>query len=441
MINKAPVIDAQRSSNPDTKVSIAGIPILYFTVFLVISLIAVYTEVLPNNIATGLAITMVLGAALNYVGTVIPAFGMFGGGAILCLVVPALLLYFNLIPQSFGELSSHLFNETGYADLVVVGIVVGSLLGMSRSVLIKVGARFFVPLVSGIVTAFIVGYIMGALTGIGGAKAMMLIVGPLMGGGLAAGAVPMSEIYASASDGDAGTYLEQLTPVVILANMVCILLAGVLNGLGKKVRHHKFSGEGRMLRRNDKSLKAAAPDVAVTLRSVTIGLLVSGVVYVFALALAAAIPALHMYIWVILIVVALKVFNLLPKFMEMGAQDWSDFITYALTPSVLVALSAGLMDIDAIVGIASNPAYLITIVAVVIAAAAGAGIAGVLVGFYFVESSVSAGLGMADMGGSGDLAVLSASERLHLMPFLQIASRIGGLLMLLTVSALAPIFL
>jgi len=66
----------------------------------------------------------------------------------------------------------------------------------------------------------------------------------------------------------------------------------------------------------------------------------------------------------------------------------------------------------------------------------GAGIVGRLVGFFPIDSAITAGLCMSNMGGTGDVAVLSAADRMELMPFSQISSRIGGAFMLILASIL-----
>ena len=89
---------------------------------------------------------------------------------------------------------------------------------------------------------------------------------------------------------------------------------------------------------------------------------------------------------------------------------------------------------------AFTPSYVILVIAVIIGAILGAGIVGYFVGFYPIETALTAGLCMANMGGTGDVAVLTAADRMELMPFAQISSRLGGALIILLASVLVPIF-
>ena len=73
---------------------------------------------------------------------------------------------------------------------------------------------------------------------------------------------------------------------------------------------------------------------------------------------------------------------------------------------------------------------------IVIGCCIGSGLFGWIVGFYPVESAITAGLCMANMGGAGDLAVLGAAKRMDLMVYAQISSRIGGAMVLLIASIL-----
>ena len=84
--------------------------------------------------------------------------------------------------------------------------------------------------------------------------------------------------------------------------------------------------------------------------------------------------------------------------------------------------------------------YLFLVALVVLGAILGSAIVGKLVGFYPIEAAITAGLCMANMGGTGDVAVLTAANRMELMPFAQISSRLGGAFIILLASILVPLF-
>ena len=78
-----------------------------------------------------------------------------------------------------------------------------------------------------------------------------------------------------------------------------------------------------------------------------------------------------------------------------------------------------------------NVTYFVLCLVTCLGAFFGACFVGKLVGFYPVEAGITAGLCMSNMGGTGDVAVLSAAGRMELMPFAQISSRLGGAVILL----------
>lgn len=418
---------------------IIGVNIPVYFALLGVTLIAVLTEIMPSNIVSGLALTVILGGGLKWIGDRIPGVANFGGGSLLCILAPTLLVYLGAFPQSFAELADAFYNDYGFAELAVTGLIVGSILGMDRNLLVKIGARFFVPLLSGLLLAFAFGALAGYVTGFGAVEALFYVVAPVMGGGMAAGAVPMAEIYAQAGGtGSTGHYLGLLTPAVMIANVFCIILAGVLNGLGKRKRFKKYTGEGKMLRSTPQSSPLTRPHKpTLTAHTLLTGMTISIGIYVFGEVMYGLLPQLHTYVWIILATAVLRVGNIVPAFVGHGAEDWYTFISKAWVPAVLVAISAGMIELESVLGIVASPDYLALTLLSVLVATVAAGFVGVLVGFHFIESAITGGLGMADMGGSGDVAVLSASNRLQLMPFLQIASRIGGAATLVAVSFLA----
>ena len=56
---------------------------------------------------------------------------------------------------------------------------------------------------------------------------------------------------------------------------------------------------------------------------------------------------------------------------------------------------------------------------------------GMLLGMYPVETSIGAGMINNSMGGTGNIAVLSASERMEMIAFAQMANRLCGAIVLI----------
>ena len=77
---------------------------------------------------------------------------------------------------------------------------------------------------------------------------------------------------------------------------------------------------------------------------------------------------------------------------------------------------------------------------VILGAMAGAALMGWLMGFFPVEAVITAALCMSNSGGAGDVAVLGAAQRMNLLSWAQISSRIGGGVMLIIASILMSAF-
>jgi Na+/citrate or Na+/malate symporter len=70
-------------------------------------------------------------------------------------------------------------------------------------------------------------------------------------------------------------------------------------------------------------------------------------------------------------------------------------------------------------------ANLVTIVATVATLMIVGGLVGKRLGMYPIEAAIVSGC-HSGMGGLGDVAILTAANRMTLMPFAQISTRIGG---------------
>ncbi|MGV8872014.1 MAG: 2-hydroxycarboxylate transporter family protein [Rhodococcus sp. (in: high G+C Gram-positive bacteria)] len=435
---------SEPAKKPDMNASL-GLPLKWFIPAALAVMVLAYVITPAEGMASGFAITMAFGGLLMVVGNAIPGLNRIGGGVMLTILVPAVLYSYNLLPERTATAISDFYSLSSFGEFVVAALIVGSILGMDRGLLIKAGSRIIVPIIAAITLCFALFGVIGALTGYGLGKMLFYVVGPVLGGGVAAGAIPISELIAQNSGGTSDEYLTQLVPAVVVANIVCIIVAGLLAWLGRKRPNlfRNFNGKGELANTKTRMSVPIAAKVAPAdaVNGTVIGLFTAGALFMVANAIASFVPSIHAYVFLILICAVTKIFVPIPDYLVAGADLWYRLVAAAFIPAILVSVSIVAIDFQQVLTLLNDPIYMISTVAVVLVAALAAGVAGWLIRLNFIESSIAGGLGLADFGSSGDLAVLGAANRLELLPFLSISSRIGGGLVVLILSLLGPLVL
>lgn len=405
----------------------------YFFIILFILAATVVTGKLPPGFVGGFAIATVFGAFLDKVGDNIPFVKDYlGGGTLVALFGGAFLVYFNILPDSTVKCMGSFVKQMDYLGMVVSALICGSILGMDRKLLISAGLRYVIPILGGLGCAALFAYIGGAISGFGGIQAVMMVCMPIMGGGTAAGAVPLAQIYGGATGISPTDFLSKVMPAVGMGNALAVVAAGLLNRIGERVP--KLTGNGRLMKDYELEEHVEAPVDYLLMGQ---GFVLTGVFFGIGILLSMVIP-LHYYALTIIAVAVVKIANLFPDEMQESVRQWSGFITKIGIPAVLFTIGAVYTDMELVLN-ALTPAYAVLCVLTVVGAALGAGLFGFVVKFFFVESAISAGLCMANMGGSGDVATLSAGKRMILMPFAQVSSRLGGALILIICSLLVSL--
>ena len=406
------------------------------------------------------AFMIVIGTILNEIGERTPIINSYlGGGAIVIIFGTALLDYFHLLPHllktaedgtkiwaNFAHLDvvgniSSFFKPTGaFLDFYIAALITGSILGMNRKLLMKAAARYFPAIFGGLILSFALCVGLGAVTGFGAVKALLLIALPIMGGGMGAGATPLSKIFESTGTMSAAEAISIMTPAVAIGNAISIVMAGIVV---KIIKDQKWNGNGALMQAGtvDPKELEISPEMqakrdAIEIKNLGIGLLVSCAFFAWGYILAQGwkmlVPSvtIHAYAWMILTVAICKILNIIPENIEIACYQWFQFIMKNLTTTLLVGIGLCYLSINTVIETFTLQ-YLLLCLVTCIGAFVGAAVVGKWVGFYPVESGLTAGLCMANMGGTGDVAVLSAANRMELMPFAQISSRLGGAIILI----------
>ena len=419
-----------------------------------VALIAMFGDYLPSNTVGAFAILYTLGIALGWIGDRIPVWNTYiGGGSILAFLGSAYLVYIGIIPEATIETVKIFMDTTDFLDLFIAVLITGSILSVNRKLLLKAFAGYLPAILAGIVGAILLGMVGGLLVGVEPARVATEYVLPIMGGGTGAGAIPMADIYANATGNDPAKWLSFGLSILTIANIIAIMAAGVLNKIGELSFGKALTGNGELIRNaEDISALEGKEEVKVTQRDIACGLILACAFYVAGNILSKVVQILeftlfgstlkidiHRFAWMVVLVAIANIAGVIPAELRVGANKLQGYFSKQFLLVIMCGVGIALTDLGELIAAFTFGNVLIAAL-IVVGAILGSGLVGWLVGFYPIETAITAGLCMANRGGSGDLAVLGAAKRMELISFAQISSRLGGGLMLIIASVVFGIF-
>jgi malate:Na+ symporter len=405
----------------ELRVGIIPLPIFILLAALITGFVV--TGSLPNEINVWIAVLALFGFLCAEVGKRIPILRNIGGAAICATFIPSYLAYRHLLPDVITKGVTDFTKSTSFLYLFIAAIIVGSILSMDRKVLIKGFLKIFVPLAVGSIAACAVGTLVGTLLGLGAFHTFYYIVVPIMAGGVGEGAIPLSLGYAGILHQPQGDLFAQVLPPVMLGSLTAILLSGTLNYVGKKYPH--LTGEGRLQPGEHDEMNPVQEEI-------------TGHMDVSHIA-AAGITAISLYlvgllgfklfgfpapVSMLFIAVLVKLTQAVSPQLQEGSFVVYKFFSTAVTYPLLFAIGVALTPWDKLVAAFTIP-NLITIVATVVTIMTTGFFVGRWMNMYPIDVAIVNAC-HSGQGGTGDVAILSAANRMTLMPFAQIATRIGG---------------
>ena len=378
---------------------------------------------LPTEINMMIAVLAVLGFTCAEIGHRLPIVNQIGGAAIFATFIPSYLVFRHVIPTSIVTAVTDFTKSTNFLYLFIAAVIVGSILSMERKALVKGFIKLFVPMAAGSVAALVVGTAVGASLGLGARHTLLMIVIPVMAGGVGEGAIPLSVGYAQLWHQPQGELFAQVLPPVMFGSLTAILIAGVLNFAGH--RWPALTGEGRLQPGESDELATHEEDTPVHSDVTHIagaGLLV---ITLYLLGLICfrtfGLPA---PVAMLLLAVLVNLTQAVPPDLTHGAYVVYQFFRRAVTYPLLFAIGVALTPWDKLMAAFALP-NLLTILATVTTLVATGFFVGRWIKLYPIDAAIVIAC-RAGQGGTGDVAILTAGNRMQLMPFAQIATRIGG---------------
>ena len=375
-----------------------------------------------SNIVVMVATLAFFGFACGEFGKRLPILGKLGAAAICATFIPSALVHYGLLPDVVVESTTKFYKSTNILYLYICCIIVGSIMSMNRTTLIQGFMRIFFPMLCGEIVGMVVGVGVGTALGLEPFQVFFFIVLPIMAGGVGEGAIPLSIGYAALMHMDQGVALGRVLPMVMLGSLTAIVIAGGLNQLGKRFPH--LTGEGQLMpnRRNETHRETPA-EGKMDVTTLASGALLAVLLYMLGM-LGQKTIGLPAPVGMLFLAVLLKLVNGVSPRLQEGSQMVYKFFRTAVTYPILFAVGVAITPWQELVN-AFTLTNLLVIISTVSALVATGFLVGKKIGMHPIDVAIVSCC-QSGQGGTGDVAILTSGNRMNLMPFAQIATRIGG---------------
>ncbi|REG52166.1 CCS family citrate carrier protein [Paraburkholderia sp. BL6669N2] len=399
------------------------IPLPVYVILLALIAGFAITGKMPGEISMAIAVLAFFGFTCAEIGKRLPILRNIGAAAICATFIPSALAYYHLLPKPILGLTTEFTKSTNFLYLFIASIIVGSILSMDRRVLIQGFLKIFIPLAAGSVAAAIVGTAVGTALGLGARHTLLYVVVPIMAGGIGEGAIPLSVGYSEILHLPQGELFAQVLPPVMLGSLTAIVLAGALDMVGKRLPH--LTGQGRLQVGEEDAMDPVQEEIRghVDVTHIAAAGITAITLYLLGL-MCRNMFGLPAPVAMLFLAVLVKLARAVSPPLQEGAFVVYKFFSTAVTYPLLFAIGVAMTPWDKLMA-AFTLANIVTIVATVATLMGTGFLAGRMLKMYPIDTAIVNAC-HSGQGGTGDVAILTAANRMQLMPFAQIATRIGG---------------
>ncbi|MBL3531469.1 2-hydroxycarboxylate transporter family protein [Companilactobacillus zhachilii] len=405
--------------------NIGIVPMPLYLLLLVAYVLLTITNQMPNDMIGAIGIMTLFSFVLEEVGKHIPVLNSLGGKVLVVTFLPSYLVYMNWLPQSTTKVVTDFMNNNNFLAVFIALLIVGSISAMNRKTLIQASMRIIVVLLICEVVGPLVGMGVGMLLGLSAYKSYFFIVAPIMAGGVGEGALPLSLGYAAIISMGQQNIFAQILPCVMLGSLVAVIEAGILRQIG--VWRPNLTGNGRLVETDNSSDELGSLSSKSDTANIT-KMLVSGILAITLYMLGVYINSIiHLPAPIVLLIVVMvaKMLGWIPDSVQEGGKSLYSLTVKGISPLLLFGVGVAMTPWKSLVTVFTNIPMLITIFVTVTAIVAAAFFAAKFLNMYPVDTAIAVSC-CSGQGGTGALAILAAGDRMNLMPFAQVAVRLGG---------------